>query len=111
MANKPLEQIIDALNSALEADPEAVRTLIATRIPCNAKLADHPMIVCGDEDGKLTVGPLGFLNGALEAAGLGRIAAQIEPLPVEESDIDRPRVVKFIPYNRENFIKHPSTPA
>lgn len=72
-----IDDIIDALNDILSADPEAIQKLVETYIPCNDKLADHPTVqVQADEKG-CKVGLLGVLNGVLGADdnGLGYICA------------------------------------
>lgn len=73
----PPTAAIAALNAAFEADPAAVNNLFACMTFCNRELADHPTIQCGSLPGdRYWVRTLGMINGALEAMGIGRIAAQ-----------------------------------
>ena len=74
--NTTTESVISTLNEALEADPSAIRALLAVRVNCNSKLADHPTIVVGNEPP--TVSVLGLLNGIVEAATGDRIAAVVD---------------------------------
>src|SRR5687767_1323573 len=69
---------VDALNQAFEADPSAIWTLFNAYTPCNEALADHPTVqviekdvpteVEGQTEKRFTVGPLGLINGVIEAA-------------------------------------------
>jgi hypothetical protein len=64
-----MDRVIAVLNSAVQADPDAMRALVETRIPCNMKLAEHPTIqIAADLDGQggytnPRIGFLGVLNG------------------------------------------------
>lgn len=78
------DRIIEIMNRALEADPEAVRKLIEYRVPCNDKLADDLEIQVGERNNRdgYEVGMLGILNGIggtinppAPLAGAGYIAA------------------------------------
>lgn len=78
--NVNLRDIVDRLNSMLEADPDAARKLARTYHPCNKALAEHPtcQVNAIDVDNDLyTVGALGWLNGALgiDPSGWGPISA------------------------------------
>ncbi len=65
--------VIQTLNEAFEADPNAINALITMRVPCNQKLADHPTIqVGGNPD---VVGMLGVINGIVERITGKRVAA------------------------------------
>ena len=59
-----IDHVLEVLNSIVKADPKAAFTLIETRVPCNAVLAEHPtvQVVGGDTP---TVGLLGIINGIL----------------------------------------------
>ncbi len=73
-------RMVDVLNEALAADPDALQSLVFHRVPCNAELADHRSIqVMEDADGT-RVGLLGVLNGVLGALpdGQGRLLAHAE---------------------------------
>lgn len=86
-----IEKIVDCLNSAYAADPDAIHALIAfNRIPCNQKLVDHPDVVVGKNNitGGWTVGSLGLLNGALTAAGLPRVAIKWSDIKNEKGIYD-----------------------
>ena len=86
-----VSQALLVLNRALAADPDAIRSLIFRRVPCNEALADDPTIqVCraGDDESHpdtCAVGMLGIINGILGTypadsccAGAGPIAAVVD---------------------------------
>lgn len=69
-----IEQIVARLNSMLEADRPAMAALLANRVPCNEKLADHPTCQVMMQHGGFYVGLLGVLNGLLgESASIKAI--------------------------------------
>ena len=82
-----VEQVVELLNQALEADETALTDLIQTRVACNKKLAEHSSIQvglapgCNSEDKKLfyEVGILGLLNGlfGVDEKSWGAIAAEM----------------------------------
>ena len=59
-----IDDAVVYLNSILEADPLAVRSLLCLRVPCNVTLADHPsaQVDAAWNEG-FTVGLLGVING------------------------------------------------
>ena len=59
---------IDALNDALERDPEAMLALLNLRVECNARLAGHRSMRVGLHDGVHKIGVLALLNGVLSPA-------------------------------------------
>jgi len=65
MINSPLslDKAIETLNRFVRADPEAMRLLIETRVPCNETLANDPTCQVSGWDGTVKVGLLGILNG------------------------------------------------
>ena len=69
MADQALiDRTIAYLNELKDADPQAMRDLIETRVPCNTALADHPTVqVQARKEGGFVVGLLGILNGLLGA--------------------------------------------
>lgn len=85
--------LMACLNTAFQADPDAIHALTRNRVPCNAALANHPYVVVDAnvalnkvEDGTLqiehfSVGAIGLLNGVLTAIGLPRVAWVIEDGP------------------------------
>lgn len=81
MVTVTLDEILDRLNSALEADRKAVSYLITHKICCNDKLADHPTVQCGmlNKD-QYTIGMLGIINGiiGIKDDGYGYICANID---------------------------------
>ena len=94
-----LQPAIDALNTAYEADPQAVHALLCNSVPCNQTLADHPTVEVGVAypagDGAYRLSALGFLNGALMALTGQRIASNWS----DEADEDgRRRLLGFILY-------------
>jgi hypothetical protein len=63
-----IQKMVDILNEALNADPDAVSKLFSHRIPCGDALADHPEIIVGpsvpeDKNSPPDLGLLGLLNG------------------------------------------------
>lgn len=70
------QKVVDYLNSAFKSDPAAIHALICINIPCNQELVDHPDVVVNKNNlvGNYMVSTLGFLNGALTASGMKRIA-------------------------------------
>lgn len=71
------EDVVVLLNEAILSDSKAVGMLIAARVPCNDRLADHSTIQVGLIDGKYRVGLLGMLNGmfGIDEDGYGPITA------------------------------------
>ena len=59
-----IDDVVEYLNSVLEADPLALRALLCTFIPCNKKLAKHPTAVVNPawHEG-YTIGVIGLING------------------------------------------------
>jgi hypothetical protein len=55
---------LQVLNAALDADPEAIRALIGTRVYVGPKLPkmDTPIVMLDDGAGSPQLGPLGLLN-------------------------------------------------
>ncbi len=80
-----MSKAVDCLNTAFQADPNAIHALIVNRVPCNKALADHPDVVVDNppviEGEHYSVGALGLVNGILTANGLPRIGAKFEPMP------------------------------
>ena len=63
-----VDRAIEVLNEALEADPDAVWSLMHMETWCNDKLADHPAIQVGrDHLGHHKLRPLGLINGLFGA--------------------------------------------
>ena len=77
-----VDDVITFLNSLLRIDRSAVTALIGNRVPCNAKMANHPSVqVMLDKDGQNTdVGFLGVLNGMFgsDDEGWGSIAVEFD---------------------------------
>ena len=59
-----IDDVVEYLNSVLEADPLALRALLCTFIPCSKKLAKHPTAIVSPEwwEG-FTIGTMGLING------------------------------------------------
>ena len=77
------EVVLKTLNTAFEADPNALHSLICNRVPCNTDLAEHPHVIV-EESPVLritgySVSLLGVLNGVLTACGLPVVAAKFVP--------------------------------
>ena len=75
--NITLDEVIASLNEIYAADPEAMKLLIESRVPCNSELVDHPTVQCISFNNIHKVGILGVLNGIFGAdeRGIGAIAA------------------------------------
>lgn len=88
-----LPEVLEVLNRAVEADPEAIAALIGTRVPCNPALAGDPTIQVdhrGDDPQRgFSVGALGLLNGLFGTRpnGWGYLVAEV--------DNDEQRVIRF----------------
>ena len=79
------------LNHAFKADPEAVKSLLQHRVPCNEALSNDPYIQVREEaDVCYSVSVLGLLNGILSSLNCDLIAATVE---TETGDISG-----FVPY-------------
>lgn len=78
--NPGIDAAIEALNSMLAADPDAMLALISHRVSCNDALADHPSCQVGGEPGAWVVGLLGVLNGIFgtDEQGWGYISATLD---------------------------------
>ena len=66
MSDNLLAARIAALfNEAFRLDPDAVKTLVGTRVPCNAALEKHQSIQVAKQygDATATLGIVGLLNG------------------------------------------------
>src|SRR5882762_4717350 len=73
------ESIVECLNQARTNDPDLFNALLKVCFAANIHTADHPFLVVGSTSGGgYDMGPMGFLNGALGAVGIPRIAAVIE---------------------------------
>jgi hypothetical protein len=81
----PIETICNYLNDINQKDPMVLKSLSNNRIPCNNQIVNHPHAVVGSDN---TIGIMGLLNGALEAAGIGKISYTT----------DGSNIMKFAPY-------------
>jgi hypothetical protein len=79
-----IQHAIDALNAAFEQDPAAIRALLINVVPCNAALAAHPTIQCGELPDMTSVSALGLVNGVIGALGLPLIAPKWSDMPDAE---------------------------
>lgn len=91
--------IIDLLNSAFKADPNAMHALMVNRVPCNMALADHPDIIVekvltSDED-LFQVGLLGIVNGIMSVNNLPLVAIKFTD---EKDKNGRYRILGFCEY-------------
>lgn len=70
------QPVVDLMNSAGAADAQAIRDLIAARVPCNDAMLNHPTIQCGyqndDQSLPAEVGMLGILNGIVAEMSAGQ---------------------------------------
>lgn len=117
-----VDRVLEVLNRAVEADPEAMHSLIEHRVYCNDRLAVDPDIqVAVQPDHKQTVGLLGLLNGLFgNQSGWGAIAATFElkcsqdpkhELKTNQQLLENCPVcgAKVIIGNLREFVKSPST--
>lgn len=75
------QKVVDLLDEIHAADPGALAALVATRVPCNRALADHPTVQVGQaKDGGVEVGLMGVLNGlcGVNEDGWGAVALIVE---------------------------------
>lgn len=96
-----MDAILDALNSAFAADPAAVHSLCANRVPCNQALADHPTVQVAviqalEQHPAFCVGALGLINGVVEAATGQRVASSWS------DDERQPKMLGFVSYTGGN---------
>lgn len=117
-----VDRVLEVLNRAIEADPEAMHNLIEHRVYCNDKLAVDPDIqVAIQPDNEQTVGLLGILNGLFgNQSGWGAIAAKFElkcsqdsqhELKTDQQLLEDCPVcgARVIIGNLREFVKSPST--
>lgn len=73
------QKVVESFNAALKDDHDAIESLLEYRIPGKFP-DDNPSTLIVEETwpGRLTIGALGLVNGALIAAGLPRVVANYE---------------------------------
>jgi hypothetical protein len=76
------QKVVDVLNRALKADPDAINDLFQYRVVCNSKLGEDPIIQVRyhrKSDGS-SISALGLINGILgtDEDGRGFIEAVID---------------------------------
>lgn len=80
--DRQFASILHCLNSAYNADPEAIHAVLCSMSPCKGKgLYKHPHVIVNDsrvKKGRYTLSPFGVINGILTAAGLPRVAMKWE---------------------------------
>ena len=78
-----IDMAIKVLNEALEADEDAISSLLALEVECNSLLGDHPTIQVGKHSNGISdrIRPLGLINGLFGAAEdtSGFIGAEADP--------------------------------
>lgn len=77
------QKVVDlqtSIHAADPADPAALSALLATRVPCNRVLADHPTVQVGQAVDGFEVGLLGVLSGlcGVWPDGWGAVAVIVE---------------------------------
>jgi hypothetical protein len=72
-----IDEMIAYLNELHSIDPDAVQSLIESRVPCNQEMAEHESCQVSGAADDFRVGLLGVLNGAfgVDESGRGPIAA------------------------------------
>jgi len=58
-----LDEAVEYLNELIETDRPAMGALIANRVPCNQKMAEHPTVQVMAQHGGYHVGLIGIING------------------------------------------------
>lgn len=93
--------VLECLNSAFQADRQAIASLMSNHVPCNQALADHPHVIVDEmpllsqPDGTPAnqcywmLHGIGLLNGVLSAMGLPRAAMAFD---------DQNRFTGFVKY-------------
>jgi len=97
------ESILNILNEVYQADGKAMSQLCESRVPCNETLAEHPTVVVqDDDDGQITVGLIGIINGICEKLTGLKVAGEYN---VNDN------LVSFVPYsaNDKNLDTHKPT--
>lgn len=71
-----LNTILEVLNSAKDADTKAIQELLDCGVPANNALEAHPHVILEEgPNGEDAVGPLGLINGLVQALTGRKIAA------------------------------------
>ena len=84
--------VSDYLNALLSLDPEAIQSLVDSRVECEGLMDDDHLIVLVDPDSPALVGVIGLVNGILSRLGSDEgIAAHYE---------EDGRLFKFSTFNR-----------
>lgn len=60
---KNKQTVIEMLNECLSIDPLAIDYIVKITVPTNSKIADHPTVVVGEDEGKNTLSIIGIING------------------------------------------------
>lgn len=78
--NEMLIRVLNCLNSAYAADPQAVHALMANRVPVNQALADHPLIEVQQTKvvPGFNLGMIGVINGIMRCLDLPNVAGNWE---------------------------------
>jgi len=97
-----IQDVLEVLNRAHTADPDAMCALVNARVPCNEALANDPTIQVGhpnDDPSKgYEVGLVGVLNGLFgaDAENWGTIAYEVEQYEVATCS----KILKFYDLGR-----------
>ena len=99
-----LNNTIEILEEALDADPGALHALMCNRVPCNDKLGDHPHITVAPtrvvhhkDPESIHVGTLGLINGIL-----GRLTGKKIHMTFTEGDGDSSELTGFAVHATDN---------
>lgn len=84
------QRVCDYLNDLLKHDRNAIACLIASRVPCNKLLADHPTCEVVGQHGGFSVSILGLLNGLCrgDTPCFGPIVAVFESPKIVPEGVD-----------------------
>ena len=92
-------QVIEVLQNAFNADPNAMHALICNRVPCNESLANDEFVVVEKsqviENEYFQAGALGLINGILSANKLPIVAVKFS----EKDENGRSKVLGFCEYD------------
>lgn len=95
-------KIVEVLNEFFRKDPNAIHSLICSRVPCNKSLADDEFVLVSKVENlkgdHYQIGVLGLINGVLAANGLPLIAVQFSE---EKDEHGRATLLGFCNYSIE----------
>lgn len=96
-----MSKAVEVMQSAFEADPNAIHALTCMRVPCGKALVDHPTVLV-DRSPVLgrdlaQVGVMGLINGILSAMGQPLVALKFDD---EQDEFGRHKLLGFCEYQQ-----------